>query len=198
MKTGHRFYRCRAATCPARTTISARKIEEYLVREAFERFQPFEWETTGYGKTPGGVDADALRARIEQLGDDIAEVEGDQTLSELRRAQALTALDAEREELLDRIAGAEGETKVIGPEWLGLVFRLKGDYGLRKEQTGPGENEYRWVPDPEADGHWLDNLADVKACREFLRKMLGERVTVLPVNGQKTIPVEDRVRLASK
>lgn len=195
MKSGHYFYRCRAAGCTARTTISARKIEEYLVREAFERFEPFEWQTTGYGKTPGGVDLDAVRAKIAQLDDDLVEVEADQTLSALRRAQALTELDAEREQLLDLIASAEVETKVVGPEYLGLLFQLKGDYGLSKEEAPDGG--YRWIPDPEAEGYWLDNLADVRACRDFLREMLGERVTVLPVDGAKTVPVEERVRLAS-
>ena len=194
MKTGHYFYRCRAAACKAHTTISARKIEEYLVREAFRRFEPFEWETTGYGRKLGGVDVDALRVRIEQLDEDIVEVEADETLSERRRAQALTALDAEREELLDRLASVEVGTKTVGPEYLGLLFRLKGDYRLRKEQTPDGG--YQWVPAPEADGFWLDNLADVKECRTFLRDILTGRVTVLPVNGSKTVPVEERVRFA--
>lgn len=196
MKTGHWFYRCRAATCTARPTISARKIEEYLVREAFGRFEPFESQMTPYGKTPGGVDIAEVEAKLAQIDADIEEVEADETLSEYRKAKALTALDAEREELLDRIASAEVETKVIGPEYLGLVFQLKGDHGLRKEQTPDGG--YKWVPDPEAEGHWLDNLSDVKACREFIREMLGERVTVLPANGSKTIPVEERVRLAGQ
>jgi hypothetical protein len=71
---------------------------------------------------------------------------------------------------------------------------VKGDYGLRKEQTTNGG--YRWVPDTEAEGYWLDNLLDVPACRKFLRETLGE-VTVEPVGGAKTVPVEHRVRLVA-
>jgi len=71
---------------------------------------------------------------------------------------------------------------------------VKGDYGLRKEQTPDGG--YQWVPDSEADGYWLDNLLDVPACRKFLRETLGQ-VTVEAVGGKKTVPVEDRVRLVA-
>ena len=74
-----------------------------------------------------------------------------------------------------------------------MVFQLKGDYALRKEET-PGGG-YQWVPDPDAEGFWLDNLLDVPLCRKFLRETLGQ-VTVDPVGGAKTIPVEERVSLA--
>jgi DNA invertase Pin-like site-specific DNA recombinase len=191
MKTGHWFYRCRAAGCAARATISARKIEKFLVQEAFDRFQPFEWEYTPYGKTAGGEDIQVVKAELAAIEADTAEIEADTTLSEYRRAKALSALDAERERLLDRMTSAEVETKVIDREHLGLVFRLRGDYGLRKEPTPDGG--YRWIPDSDDEGYWLDNLADVKACRAFLREMLGDRVTVMPVAGAKTVPAEKRV-----
>jgi DNA invertase Pin-like site-specific DNA recombinase len=185
------FYRCRAAGCPTRTTISARKIEEYLVGLAWDRFEGFDYEVAAQPH----VDLAQIEAKLEQIDADIAEVEADETLSEYRRAQALTALDAEREKLLDTLTEAGTVVKHIGPEYLGVLFHLKGDYGLRKEPTP--DDGYQWVSDPEAEGHWLDNLGDVKACREFLRKMLGEQVTVLSVNGSKTVPVEERVRLAA-
>ena len=191
MKTGYWFYRCRAAVCPARTTISARKIEQYLVGVAWDRFEGLDYEIAAQPD----VDLAEIEAKLAQIDADIAEIEADLTLSALRRAQALTELDTERERLLDTLTEAGTVQKHIGREYLGLLFRLRGGYGLRKEPTQDGG--YRWVPDPEAEGYWLDNLDDVKACRAFLRATLGERVTVLPVNRAKTIPVAERVRLGA-
>ncbi len=186
---GYFFYRCRSVGCPTRTTISARKIEGYLVALAWSRFEGFDYEVAAQP----GVDVAEIDAKLALVDADIAEVEADETLSAHRRAQALTALDAEREKLLDTLTEAATVVKHIGPDYLGVLFQLRGDYGLRKEPAPDGG--YRWVPDPKADGHWLENLADVKACRDFLREMLGEQVTVLSVNGLKTVPVEERVRL---
>ena len=189
MKSGHWFYRCKFASCPNRATISARKIEEYLVAQARERFQPFEYTTAD----SGGVDVAGIEAALAALEVEVAEVEASEA-SFARKAEALTALDVERDRLLDELAGAgQTTTREVGPEYLGLLFQLKGDYGLRKEQTPDGG--YRWVPDPEAEGYWLDHLLDVPACRKYIRETLGP-VTVLPVGGSKTIPVEERVRLA--
>jgi DNA invertase Pin-like site-specific DNA recombinase len=190
MKTGHLFYRCRAATCTNRATISARKIEEYLVAQACERFEPFDYTTAD----SGGVDVAGIEAALAQIEVEVAEVEASDA-SFARKAEALTALDAERDRLLDELAGVgQTTTREIGPEYLGLLFQVEGDYGLRKEQTPDGG--YQWVPDSEAEGYWLDNLLDVPACRKFLRETLGH-VTVEAVGGKKTVPVEDRVRLVA-
>ncbi len=190
MKTGHWFYRCKFAGCTNRATISARKIEEYLVALARERFEPFEYTTADSGR----VDVAEIEAALAQIEVEVGEVEASEA-SPARKAEALTALDAERDKLLDELAGAgQTTTREVGPEYLGLLFQLKGDYGLRKEQTPDGG--YQWVPDSEAKGYWLDNLLDVPACRKFLRETLGQ-VTVEPVGGAKTVPVEDRVRLVS-
>jgi DNA invertase Pin-like site-specific DNA recombinase len=190
MKTGHWFYRCKFAGCTNRATISARKIEEYLVALACERFQPFEYTTADSGR----VDVAEIEAALARIEAEVAEVNASDA-SFARKAEALTALDVERDALLDELAGvAQTTTREIGPEYLGLLFQVKGDYGLRKEQTPNGG--YRWVPDSEAEGYWLDNLLDVPACRKFLRETLGE-VTVEPVGGAKTVPVEHRVRLVA-
>jgi hypothetical protein len=99
---------------------------------------------------------------------EVAEVEASEA-SFARKAEGLTALDVERDRLLDELAGAgQTTTREVGPEYLGLLFQLKGDYGLRKEQTPDGG--YRWVPDPEAEGYWLDHLLDVPACRKYIRE----------------------------
>jgi len=189
MKSGHWFYRCKFASCPNRATISARKIEEYLVAQARERFKPFEYTTAD----SGGVDVAGIEAALAALEVEVAEVEASEA-SFARKAEALTTLDVERDRLLDELAGAgQTTTREVGPKYLGLLFQLKGDYGLRKEQTPDGG--YQWVPDPEAEGYWLDHLLDVPACRKYIREMLGP-VTVLPVGGSKTVPVEERVRLA--
>lgn len=189
MKTGHRFYRCKFAGCTNRATISARKIEEYLVQEASARFEPFEHTTADSGLVNVAEIEEAL-ARIEA---EVEEVNASDA-SPARKAEALTTLDVERDILYDELAGAgQTTTREIGPDWLGVVFQLKGDYGLRKEETPDGG--YQWVPDPDAEGFWLDNLANVPLCRKFLRETLGQ-VTVDPVGGAKTIPVEERVRLA--
>jgi hypothetical protein len=189
MKSGHWFYRCKFAGCGNRATISARKIEEYLVREAFARFEPFEHTTADNGSVNVAGIAEAL-ARIEA---EMEEVKASDA-SPARKAEQLTALDIERDMLLDELAGAgQTTTREVGPVWLGVIFQLKGDYGLRKEEKPDGG--YQWLPDPNATGFWLDNLANIPLCRKFLRDTLGE-VTVEPVGGAKTIPVEDRVRLA--
>jgi hypothetical protein len=62
-----------------------------------------------------------VKAGLAAIDADISEIEADTTLSEYRRAKALSALDAERERLLDRMTSAEVETKVIGREHLGLI-----------------------------------------------------------------------------
>jgi hypothetical protein len=173
MKTGHWFYRCKFAGCTNRATISARKIEEYLVAEARERFQSFEYTTAD----SGGVDVAGIEQALARIEVEVAEVEASEA-SAARKAEALTALDVERDALLDELAGAgETTTREIGPEYLGLIFQLKGD-----------------TPDDISGMQWLDYILDVPKARAFLRETLGT-VTVLPVNGAKTIPVEDRVRL---
>jgi hypothetical protein len=188
MRSGHWFYRCKFAGCTNRATISARKIEEYLVAQAWDRFEPYDYTTADSGRLDiAGIEATLARIEVE-----VAEVEASDA-SLARKAEALTALDVERDALLDELAGAgQTTTREVGPEYLGLLFQLKGEFGLRKEQTPDGG--YRWVPDSEAEGYWLDNLLDVGACRKFLHETLGQ-VTVEPVGGVKTVPVEDRVRL---
>jgi len=191
MKSGHWFYRCKFAACTNRATISAPKVEEYLVRLAWDRFEPYDYTTA-----KGSADVPAIEAALARIEEEVTEVEAAEA-SAARKAEALTALDAERDRLLDELANAgETTTRRIGPEHVGLIFRLKGDYGLRKERTGPCESDYRWVPDPRAEGRWLENLADVPACRKYIREALGP-VTVLPAGGAKTISVEERVRLAA-
>jgi len=163
MKTGHWFYRCKSAGCTNRATISARKIEGYLVKLAWDRFEPFDYTTAD----SGGVDVAEIEAALARIEVEVAEVEASDA-SVARKAEALTALDVERDALLDELAGVgQTTTREVGPEYLGLLFQLKGDYGLRKEQTRDGG--YQWVPDPEAEGYWLDNLLDVPASRKFHR-----------------------------
>jgi hypothetical protein len=125
------------------------------------------------------------------LDEEIGEVEAEEGLSVLRRAQALSELDGRREALLEQVALAETEVRRTDPEVdRALLLRLRGDYGLRKEPTAEGG--YRWLPNPEAAGEPLENLADVLAARRFLVERLG-RVTVMPVNGKRNAPVEGRV-----
>jgi DNA invertase Pin-like site-specific DNA recombinase len=175
--SGHAIYRCKAGKhkCPTGCTISARKIEEYLVAVARERFESFEYTTAD----SGAVDVKELKDALARIEADEEEVKTSDA-SPARKAEALTALDVERDALLDELAAVgQTTTRVIGPEYLGLLFQLTGD-----------------TPDLEPGAGWLDYLLDIRACNEFLREKLG-RVEILPVGGAKTIPVKDRVRFAA-
>jgi DNA invertase Pin-like site-specific DNA recombinase len=175
--SGHSIYRCKAAkhTCPTGCTISARKIEAYLVAIARERYVPFEYTTAD----SGAVDVAGIEEALARIETEEEEVKASDA-SPARKAEALTALDVERDALLDELASAgQTTTRVIGPEYLGLVFQLRGD-----------------TPDLEPGTDWLDYLLDVRGCNQFLRETLG-RVEVVPVGGAKTVPVEDRVRFAA-
>jgi DNA invertase Pin-like site-specific DNA recombinase len=183
---GHRFFRCRTVTCQG-CTISALRVERFLLERAFEGWEGQEFEVA----TRAAVDLAALQAELAALDEEIREVEAAEGLSALRRAEALSGLDARREELLEQVALAGTETRRTDPEVdRALLLRLRGDYGLRKEPSADGG--YRWEPDPEAEGEALENLADVLAARRFLVERLG-RITVMPVNGRRNAPVEERV-----
>jgi hypothetical protein len=55
---------------------------------------------------------------------EVAEVEASEA-SFARKAEGLTALDVERDRLLDELAGAgQTTTREVGPEYLGLLFQL--------------------------------------------------------------------------
>jgi site-specific DNA recombinase len=181
-----RFYRCRTVTCQG-CTISALRVERFLLERAFERWEGQEFEV----EIGAGVDLAALQAEVAALDEEIRELEAAEGLSALRRAEALSGLDARREALLDQVTLAATETRRTDPEIdRALLLRLRGDYGLRKEPTSDGG--YRWQPAPEAEGEPLEHLADVLAARRFLVERLG-RITVMPVNGRRNAPVEERV-----
>jgi hypothetical protein len=181
-----RFYRCRTVTCQG-CTISALRVERFLLERAFERWEGQEFEV----ELGAGVDLAALQAEVAALDEEIRELEAAEGLSALRRAEALSGLDARREALLDQVTLAATETRRTDPEIdRALLLRLRGDYGLRKEPTSDGG--YRWQPAPEAEGEPLEHLADVLAARRFLVERLG-RITVMPVNGRRNAPVEERV-----
>jgi hypothetical protein len=181
-----RFYRCRTVTCQG-CTISALRVERFLVERAFECWQGEEFEV----ETGTRVDLAVLQAELVALDEEIREVEAAEGLSALRRAEALSGLDAHKEELLAQVTQAETETRPTDPEVdRALLLRLRGDYGLRQEPTSDGG--YRWEPDPKAKGEPLENLADVLTARRFLIQQLG-RITVMPVNGRRNAPVEERV-----
>ena len=81
------------------------------------------------------------------MDEEIREVEAAEGLSALRRAEALSGLDARREALLEQVALAGTETRRTDPEIdRALLLRLRGDYGLRKQPTPDGG--YRWEADP--------------------------------------------------
>jgi DNA invertase Pin-like site-specific DNA recombinase len=185
-RQGYRFYRCRTVTCQG-CTISALRVERFLIERAFEHWQGEEFEVP----SEVGLDLAKLQAELTALDEEITELEQAEGLSALRRAQALSELDARREALLEQLARAQTEVRRSDPEVdRALLLRLRGDYGLRQEPTPEGG--YRWLPDPQAAGEPLEHLADVLAARRFLVERLG-RVTVMPVNGRRNAPVGERV-----
>ena len=103
---GHRFYRCRTVTCQG-CTVSALRVERYLVERAFEC-----WEGQEFGVALGtGVDAAAVQTELAAVDEEIREVEAAEGLSALRRAEALSGLDAQREALLEQLALIETEVR---------------------------------------------------------------------------------------
>jgi DNA invertase Pin-like site-specific DNA recombinase len=182
MANGYRFYRCRSATCKDRASIGALKVEAYLVDQAFAAYDGIDYMVAGTGRVASEAD---IREKLEALDIEVGEVEASSG-SKARKVEALTELDAERERLLDDLAGAgEAEMRHSSPEIdRALLLRIDPKSYAGFTYEGPEVEE--------SDEHPLEHLLDVPTARAFLRSQLG-RVVVAPVAGRKTVPVEERV-----
>ena len=167
-----RCYRCKYLDCPKPVTITDHRIEGYVFHHALAWhavLNPmYEVETDALLPEVTKALAEALNER-----DEIEQAEG---LTALRRAQALSEVDATVSALESALAEAEAANGWLGMSTEAVQKRLLAD--------GPVEVK---------DEHPNPRCSDLRAGNEFIREMV--RVTVNPVGRGRKVPVPDRVEV---
>ncbi len=165
-------YRCKNELCPQQVTITCERIESYVFHEALS------WHAVlnpMYEVETSEALPEVMKALAEAL-DERDEIQQDETLSALRRAQALTEADEKVARLEGLLAEAEASNG-----WLGM-----GTDAVQKRLLADGQVAV-------VDGHPAPRCKDVKVGNEFIREMV--RVVVHPVGRGRKVPVADRVEV---
>lgn len=165
-------YRCKTLGCTARACIQAKAVEGYVFHQALA------WHAV-LNPMYEVVENEEIPARAQALADALAErdeIETDETLSPLRRAQALTVADANLSRAGALLAEAEASRGWLGMNTDAVQRRLLAD-----------------GPVPVVNGTPGPECKDVVAGRDFIRQML--RVVVKPCGRGRRLPVADRVEV---
>jgi DNA invertase Pin-like site-specific DNA recombinase len=166
------IYRCKNERCQAQVTITAERIEGYVFGEAMF------WHASlnpMYQVEQNEMLPEVMKELAQAL-DERDEIEQAEGLSAVRRAQALTEVDARVARLEALLAEAEAANG-----WLGM-----NTDAVQKRLLVDG-------PIPFVDGQPAPRCKDVRAGNEFIREMLY--VVVNRVGRGRKVPVADRVEV---
>jgi DNA invertase Pin-like site-specific DNA recombinase len=163
-------YRCKHIPCTRRAAVMSETIEGYVFHQALA------WHAVLNPMYENALD-ESIPAQARALAEALAEreeIEADETLNALRRAQALTAADAKVSAAEQFLAEAEASRGWLGMSTDAVQRRLLAD-----------------GPVPVVDGTPRPECKDVVAGRDFIRQLL--RVVVKPVGRGRRVPVAERV-----
>lgn len=166
-------YRCKDERCPKPVTITDNRIEPFVFHHALA------WHAVLNPMYKVETDA-ALPEVTKGLAEALNErddIEADESLSSLRRAQALTEVDGKIAQLEQVLAEVEALNGWLGMDTDAVQRRLLAD--------GPVEVTKEGQPAPKC--------SDLRAGNEFIREMV--RVVVKPVGRGRKVPVADRVEV---